>query len=428
MSQQPVAWDAIPYTRMFPWLRFGRVFWIALDPRLLTLGSCAVLLLLGSGKVLEHLLPRTLEEKRIVSAAEENLFDLADSGSSLLDGGVKLRWPFLARGQVPALLPLQPLSQPTAYFFEPLSVWLNPRSSLQDRVRSGLWLLIAGLIWSWFGCAMGRISAVRLARRQQVSLWDGLKYSFSRTVDLLAAPGLPLFGIAVCGIGCGVVGFLSAIPVAGELILALMWGLLLLAGLVILILWLGLFFGWPLMIAAINVEGCDGFEAFSRSYNYIIERIWHYLGYWLLTAILAAFTTLITGGVIFLTWQIAVVSTSLWVGSPVVELIPSDPLIIDWKLAASTSTHSATESAIALRVFWYWQQLLALVLISYVQSFYWTSTILIYFLLRRSIDANDFDEIYLPQQPDEDLLTPMVQPTVSTSIDSAAGGQPPPVA
>src|SRR5262249_12254507 len=49
-------------------------------------------------------------------------------------------------------------------------------------------------------------------------------------------------------------------------------------GLIMAVVLVGLV-GWPLMNATISTEGGDSFDALSRSYSYVYQAPWDYLGY-----------------------------------------------------------------------------------------------------------------------------------------------------
>src|SRR5262249_32373096 len=63
--------------------------------------------------------------------------------------------------------------------------------------------------------------------------------------------------------------------------------LVLLAGLIMAVVLVGLV-GWPLMYTTISAEGSDSFDAISRSYSYVYQAPWHYLGYTLVALVYGA--------------------------------------------------------------------------------------------------------------------------------------------
>jgi hypothetical protein len=70
-----------------------------------------------------------------------------------------------------------------------------------------------------------------------------------------------------------------------------------------------------------------------------------------------------------------------------------------------------------------WMRALDLLVVGFVHTFFWSSATIIYFVLRHSIDANDFDEVYVEEAEEKDELLPLV----GTAAMGEAG-QPPPAA
>ena len=81
---------------------------------------------------------------------------------------------------------------------------------------------------------------------------------------------------------------------------------------------------------------------------------------------------------------------------------------------------------------------LGLIVHAFVYSFFWTCATILYFTLRRSVDANDFDEVFVEEEQNGDDLLPLVGSAAmgDLAITSAAGapadegqksGAPPPV-
>src|SRR5262245_13450186 len=55
MPDSPVAFESIPWRRMFPWLHLTRAFWIAIDGRKLLLASVGLLLVAGGSWLIDFL-------------------------------------------------------------------------------------------------------------------------------------------------------------------------------------------------------------------------------------------------------------------------------------------------------------------------------------------------------------------------------------
>jgi hypothetical protein len=77
--------------------------------------------------------------------------------------------------------------------------------------------------------------------------------------------------------------------------------------------------------------------------------------------------------------------------------------------------------------------LLASLVVGFVYSFFWSSATIAYFVLRHSVDANDFDEVYVEEVEERDELLPLVGTAAmveaekkSPSTASPSGVAPPP--
>ena len=149
----------------------------------------------------------------------------------------------------------------------------------------GLFLLIWTLaVWSLFGAAICRISAVQVARNGNVGLVEAIRFALARYVSFFTSPLLPFLGVVLIIFFCVLGSLILYIPYL-EVIAGVVWILPLLAGFVIVAALLGLALGWPLMYAAIGAEATESFDALSRAFSYVLGRPWQYLFYTLLATI-----------------------------------------------------------------------------------------------------------------------------------------------
>jgi hypothetical protein len=168
---------------------------------------------------------------------------------------------------------------------------------------------------------------------------------------------------------------------------------------------IGVTTGWPLMFATISVEGSDGFDGLSRAYNYVFERPLYAL--WQVVVVMAF------GSItIYLVWALAQVLTNLalWGVSwgqgydATASLIAGSPPLVSGAALASSPPSDSVGSAIARG----WMCGLSLLVVGFVYSYFWSSATIMYFLLRHSVDANDFDEVFTEDVEEKDELLPLV--------------------
>ena len=217
-----------------------------------------------------------------------------------------------------------------------------------------LWFTVVLLIWSVVGGMITRIAAMRFAVDQRES-WRQLSTFFlKRWPSYLGAILLPLTGffcmmfmvwgiIGLWHLGCKNVA--DASTAYALLLFVPAFPFALAAALIAL----GLTLGWPLMFAAISVEGSDGFDAVSRAFSYVYQRPVQFVFYHVVNGTLYA------------------------VGLIAVAFVFHESL----RLIGLNANG------------------LQIVLASFSFAYFWVSSTVIYFLLRRSCDATPFDEIYL---------------------------------
>lgn len=417
MIETPIRYDEIPWRRIFPWLHLTRAFWIAVDVRKLVLAA-AGLLLTSAGSIVFDQLPfaRTGAEAQrsgrwpwewslgySVPFTNQTL-----GGNALSEFRGALVHPqatiatLLGNWQI-VLHPIRAVSDPAVRIFRGDSGW----GDIADSVTRLLWAII---VWSIFGGAIGRIAAVQFARDQRVGVRQALAFAMQRFFGYLSAPLVPLAGVALLWILCIIGGWLGRIPGGvGETILGVLWGLELIFGLMMAVILLGLAAGWPLMFAAIGVEGTDGFDGLSRMYNYVYERPLYYL--WLVVL------ALVFGSAsIFFVWMMSqmLVHLAVWGVSwgqgydATVRLVAGAPEITVGGIRTLRDAAPDVSGSVGAQILRGWMCALATLVGGFVYSYFWTVASIIYFTLRRSIDASDFDEVYVEDDQDEDELLPLV--------------------
>src|SRR5207302_2104316 len=109
------------------------------------------------------------------------------------------------------------------------------------------------------------------------------------------APLFPLVFVFVLLVFMVVYGWVGMIPILGDILInGLFWPLMILFGLLMAVALVGLV-GWPLMSSTVSTEGTDSWEAVSRSYSYVFQAPWNYIGYWLLALAYGAVLILFVG-------------------------------------------------------------------------------------------------------------------------------------
>jgi len=312
-------------------------------------------------------------------------------------------------------------------------VW-DPRAEWPEVLGAGLRWLYWVAVWSVFGTAICRSAAVEFAREQSTHTWGALRFGVTRAPAVLGGLLLPFVAVVLLGGWLGLGGLVSALPFAGPVVLAVVWGLQLVVGVLLMVVLLGLACGWPLMFATVAVEGTDAFDALSRSYNYLYERPLRQLAQVAATLVLGSFATFSV--LLMAQWvvQLTLWGTSWGASREVLDdfarQIP--PLLRAESVAwdPTGGERGAGETGVGWGVIpaWIvtgWFRLLATLVAGFVHSLFFSSQTVMYFLLRQSVDGNDLDEVFLGTGPEPDDLLPLVG-AAAVGVDLAQLGQVPP--
>jgi hypothetical protein len=299
-------------------------------------------------------------------------------------------------------------------FFTVGPMWMLTQHPLYFVFIGGLTLVI----WSIFGGAICRIAAVHVARDEKLSIRSALMFSGGKFLSFLFAPIIPLLIVVGVGLLVTVGSALANVPYVGPIFVGLVFILALACGFLMALVLLGLIGGFNLMYPTVAVEGSDSFDAISRSFSYLYARPWRLGFYTILTVIYGAVSFLFVrffiyvmlvlthkfaGLAIFTTTDSAVpLWTSLWPNPGTAARLSYDIDTLGLSFAQE----------IGARMIWLWVHLVIAMLGAFVVCFYFSSNTIIYYLMRREVDATDLDDVYLEQPDDEfaDPLTPEPAP------------------
>jgi hypothetical protein len=382
----------VAWAEICPWLAIFRTFRLAIGPRVLVLAAVGIFLTLSGWAALgwvfledkgtaESAMPAWMGPGKgcpwiAIDEAVPNAPSLRDLGSRLEAGPLA---PTAWQAPDPYFGTWVQLSQP---------LWEIRRGLGDSWLRKLACLLLCGLwavaVWAVFGGAITRIAAVQLACEERVGWGAAVRHAGSKWLSYCAAPLLPLMGVLLAGLPVAVVGLLLREHYVGVWLAALLWPLVLLAGLLMAMLALGLIFGWPLMWATISAEGTDSFDALSRCYAYVFGRPLHYLFYSLVAAVLGALGWLLVSN-----FAAGVIWAAYWAaswGSGADNIA----LIRDGGLGGAGRIIEVC-----------WVGCVKLLAVGFIYGYFWTASTAIYFLLRRDVDATEMDEVFLDEDASE---------------------------
>jgi hypothetical protein len=294
-----------------------------------------------------------------------------------------------------------------------------------------IFVLISLAIWALFGGAMYRVSALQAARDEKISLFQALRFSQGKFLSFFAAPLVPL--LVILGVGVGFLmlgGLLTNIPLIGPILVGVLFFFALIVGLLIAFMLVGLFGGLALMFPTIAVEGSDCFDAISRSCCYVFSRPWRSVLYGVVALLhgTACYAFVRLFAFLALASTHFFVRGAIWTGGQALPGV-SDPDKMDvlWTAPTFRVLHAwnwdamSGAEAIGAVLIMVWVYVIVGLVASFALSYLVGSTTTIYCLLRRKVDATDYDEVFVEE---EEEPTPASIPEAEVEPESEAEPEP----
>ncbi|HWE01458.1 MAG TPA: hypothetical protein VG326_03540 [Tepidisphaeraceae bacterium] len=295
------------------------------------------------------------------------------------------------------------------------------------------WFLV---VWAIFGGAIARIAAVHIARDEKISIRQALRFGAAKLLSFVFAPLIPVTIIFVFGLMIAAGGLLLYIPVLGPIAVGAFFILALVAGLIITLVAVGTVGGFNLMYPTIAVEGSDSFDAISRSLSYVFARPWRMLFYTIVSVVYGSLCFIFVRYFVYLMLAFTHFFVQAFLAGKAGQYWPAIwPAVSDQDLTYHINYQAlAWSEAIAATLIAMWVYLVLSFLAAFVVSFYFSSNTLIYFLMRREVDATELDDVYIEESEDDFgdgvIANPMPVTAASATPDPAsspAGTTPPDV-
>ncbi len=298
------------------------------------------------------------------------------------------------------------------------------------QIYSVIFFAIALVAVAIAGGALCRIAALQFARGEKPGLIEALRFSTTKFNSFVAAPLIPISGIAVGGILIAALGLWSRIPGVGEVSLGLLLPLAFVVAVLITIALIGALAGFNLMFPSIAYEDSDGFDAISRSFSYVYARPWH-MGFYTLVAfvygaICYAFVRFFSLLLLYVTR--AFLQVGFWGDEAKLQRIWPRPVLGQFLGAADTPPLGWAEQASALLIHLWGLAVMGL-MVSFVISFFFSAHTIIYALMRNRVDKTALAEVHTRSDEmaadraalDADLPPEPPQPKPEIQSQSAAG-------
>jgi hypothetical protein len=252
------------------------------------------------------------------------------------------------------------------------------------------------------GGGLCRIAALQFARNEKPGIIEALRFSTRRFLSFFTVPLAPVGIIIFIGLFVFLLGLIGNIPRAGELIMGIFMLLALIAGALIAIVSIGTAAGFNLMFPAIAYDGSDCFDAISRTFSYVFSRPWRMGFYTAIAAVYGAicymFVRFLTFLMLWVTYQF--LQLGVWVDNSSKQVnklaaIWREPSFMGLRGSLALATVNWSESLAAFLIY---LALLAIVglLVSFVISFYFSASTIIYALMRNRVDNTALEDVYTP--------------------------------
>jgi hypothetical protein len=312
-------------------------------------------------------------------------------------------------------------------------------------LAGGAWVF---LVWGLFGQAIHRITALRIARDEGLSVKAALGFAAKNYWTILLCPVIVAAAIGLF-YGCNALaGVVMSIPFVGGILGIVLLPLATISTLLILLIAIGGAIGMPLVAAAAAWERNGSLDAISRAFSYLFARplqfFWNYFLVLVFAAVILVvghyFADILTGSIDAGTWNEAQ-SVLIDPPGPTDDVkLDDDTLKMGQELAEKTDGRIPDPPALTfhavsvapwgakIQIFLFWV-LLNLIHYGFVAAALWwflgatTST---YADLRADVDGTEEDEIYLEDE-EEDFAELSKPPQAPPAAPTApASGTPPP--
>lgn len=236
------------------------------------------------------------------------------------------------------------------------------------------------LVWSIGGGAIARSVTVDAAGDLDLSMRQSLAFALARWKALFGALAIPLIVVMALSLVLIVAGWVMHGIIGPNAIGALLHGVALLIGCLIVLLTLCASLGQSMLLPAVSTEGTDAADAVQRCYAYVIGRPGRFIVYGLILLLMG----LIAYGVLHwfagMTWQV----TSQLVGAT----------LSDESRAQLRADSQAPGMTPAIMRGWAW--VLWAFVSGWVVSYIHTAGTLLYLVMRRVCDEQDIREVWMP--------------------------------
>lgn len=269
-------------------------------------------------------------------------------------------------------------------------------------VYSVIFLCISLAVFAIIGGAISRGAAMQFSRDEKPGIAQCIRFALKKFLSFFSAPLAPIILITVFGLCICLLGLITNIAWAGEIIMALFIVIVLIAGLLMTFAVIGSIAGSNLMFGAIAYENSDAFDAVSRSFSYAYARPWRLAFYTLLAAAYGSICYMFIRFFAFVIIGLSrwFLSLGVWTNGSRSEqlnklaVIWPEPEFFNLLGNGLDISKNATESIAAFVVYLALLGIAGMV-VAFAVSFYFSASTVIYCLLRNKVDNTALDSVFI---------------------------------
>ncbi|HTV48772.1 MAG TPA: hypothetical protein VMG59_10055 [Phycisphaerae bacterium] len=254
------------------------------------------------------------------------------------------------------------------------------------------------------GAVVCRHVALRIADKD-TNIISTFRFALRWFGTFIKAPLLPFLTILGTGLFLMVLGLAGAVPFIGEIFVGVGFIIFLVGGAIIMLMVLGAIGGFSLIYPSVAVEGSDSFDAISRSFSYVYARPWRLLLYGIVALVYGMLTWLFLSFALyvmlamthlFLGWGMNFfgIVNGRYSGSGKLDTLWAAPTFDQLVGPINWWAMNWSESIGAMALY-FWLFLVVSLLGAYMIAYFFSSSTIIYLLLRRHVDGQPMDEVYI---------------------------------
>ena len=269
-------------------------------------------------------------------------------------------------------------------------------------IYSVIYFSIAIVIIAFFGGAVTRAATLDFALNEKPGPSEVIRFSTKHFKDYLYAPVAPLLLSVFLGLIIAALGFIANFPWVGEIILGLLLLVAFFFGLLITLTLMGEIGGVSMMLPAISTEGTDGYDAIGRAYCYTYTKPWKLVFYAITAAYYGSICYLFVRFIAFVLLKSTYTFLQFGMFVESAQSSGIDKLSAIWPnpeffnfLGPNTDISIQWSEKISALLVYFAVMLIICIIVSFVISFYFCASSVIYFLMRKTVDRVDLSQAYV---------------------------------